>query len=142
METVECSQRIATSLARCWAVVSDFGSLLSWLPGNESGTLELHGEGVGMTRDLNLPTVGAVQHRLDALDHETHSLTYSLTQGRPLGMAAYSVTVSLTGDDDHCVLHWRGEFEPEAGANVAEMGKNLAGAYDNMANGLASLLQA
>ena len=31
--------------------------------------------------------------------------------------------------------------EPEAGADVEEMGANLAGAYDNMANGLASLLQ-
>ena len=141
MQTVNTSQRLDVSLDRVWEVVADFGSLLSWLPGNESGTLELHGEGIGMTRDLNLPTVGAVQHRLDALDHDTHSLTYSLTKGRPLGMAAYSVTLSLTGDDAHCELHWRGEFEPEAGANVEEMGANLAGAYDNMANGLASLLR-
>lgn len=141
MQTVDTNQRLDVAVDRCWEVVSDFGSLLSWLPGNESGTLTLNGEGIGMTRDLNLPTVGAVQHRLDALDHEARSLTYSLTKGRPLGMAAYSVTVTLTGDADHCVLHWRGEFEPEAGADVEEMGRNLAGAYDNMANGLASLLQ-
>lgn len=140
MRDVEYRQRIEVPLELVWSIVSDFGSLLRWLPGNEEGSLTLHGEGIGMTRDLDLPTVGKVQHRLDALDAKTHSLTYSLTQGRPLGMASYSVTLSLAGDEEHCVLRWHGEFDPEPGADGDQMAENLAGAYENMSVGLEQLL--
>mgnify|MGYP001208190142 FL=1 len=140
MRTVEYRQRIDVPLELVWTTVADFGSLLRWLPGNEDGTLTLNGEGIGMTRDLNLPTVGEVQHRLDALDPERHLLTYTLTRGRPLGMAAYSVTLSLASDHEQCNLHWQGEFDPQGGADADTMAKNLAGAYQNMSEGLESLL--
>ena len=138
---VDCSERIDAPIELVWAVVADFGSLLRWLPGNEDGSIEVHGDGVGMTRDLDLPTVGKVQHRLDELDPNRHRLTYSLTRGRPLGMASYSVTLSLAGDEEHCIVHWHGEFDPEPGAEADEMGSNLVGAYRNMSTGLAALLE-
>lgn len=138
---VDYSQRIDIPLELAWMVVGDFGSLLRWLPGEEQSSIVLHGNGIGMTRDLTLSTVGEVQHRLDELDHAAHRLTYSLTRGRPLGMQSYSVSVSLAGDEEHCILHWVGEFEPEPEADAAAMAENLAGAYRNMSVGLEKSLE-
>ena len=141
MRQVDYSQRIEAPRELAWSVVSDFGSLLRWLPGEEESSIELNGDGIGMTRDLTLSTVGQVQHRLDELDHVKHRLTYTLTRGKPLGMQRYSVTLTLAGDEEHCILHWTGEFEPEAGADVDAMAENLAAAYANMSMGLDTLLQ-
>mgnify|MGYP001813636405 CR=1 FL=1 len=141
MRQVDYSQRIEAPRELAWSVVSDFGSLLRWLPGEEESSIELTGDGIGMTRDLTLSTVGQVQHRLDELDHVKHRLTYTLTRGKPLGMQGYSVTLTLAGDEEHCILHWTGEFEPEPGADGDAMAENLAGAYANMSTGLDTLLQ-
>ncbi len=139
--TVHYEQKIGAPLAEAWAVVSDFGSLLSWVAGGDAGSITLTGSGVGMLRDLVLPAVGAVQHRLDALDEERHLITYSLTAGRPLGMESYSVTARLIeAGDGNCIIDWVGEFTPEEGAPRDKMAENLKGAYRGMSDGLERLL--
>ncbi|MFN3233583.1 MAG: SRPBCC family protein [Alphaproteobacteria bacterium] len=133
--------QIDASLEKTWAVVSDFGSLLDWVVGGDEGTISLSGDGIGMVRDLTLPSVGAVQHRLDALDHDQHLLTYSLTAGRPLGMAAYSVSARLTkSGSNRCMIRWVGHFEPTAGADADQMAQGLQNAYQDLSERLNTLI--
>jgi len=125
-----------------WAYVRDFGSLLKWVNGGDQGSISLSGEGVGMLRDFVLPSVGSVQHRLDALDPDRHLMTYTLTRGHPLGMASYSVTLELTAlDAKSCRLDWTAAFEPTEGADAAQMAEGLRGAYLDMSSRLAGLTE-
>lgn len=139
--SVHYEQTINAPLAEVWAVVSDFGSILSWVVGGDEGSITLTGSGVGMLRDLVLPSVGAVQHRLDALDEEKHLITYSLTGGRPLGMESYSVTVRLIeAGGERCTVEWVGILVPEEGAAQDQMAENLKGAYTDLSKRLDALL--
>ena len=61
---VSYSRTIEADLETSWSVLRDFGSLIHWVKGGDVGSLIISGDGVGMTRDLNLPSVGKVQHRL------------------------------------------------------------------------------
>ena len=138
---VDLRYRLHAPLALAWPVLADFGSLLHWVKGGDVGTLTTHGEGVGMVRDFTLPSVGTVQHRLDAWDEDQHLITYSLTSGRPLGMADYSVTIRLDAvDDAQCDMIWTGAFDPEEGAAVDDMAVNLQGAYQGMSERLDAYL--
>ena len=146
MTSVAYRHVLDVPLADVWAVVGDFGSLLSWVRGGSEGSISLTGDGVGMLRDLVLPSVGNVQHRLDELDEQTHRLTYSLTSGKPLGMAAYSVSLQLLPDAetdavDRCVLDWLGEFTPESGAVLDDVAAGLEDAYRMMSELLGELLE-
>lgn len=142
MQEVHYEQNLPFPAEKVWALVSDFGSILDWLPsGNEDSTITLTGEGVGMLRDLDMPSVGKVQHRLDRLDHNAMSTTYSLTKGQPLGMVDYlvSVTVAAAGDDA-CLISFDGEFESDPTADISQMAKNLEGAYAGMGKGIETFL--
>ena len=136
--TVECSHDLPVSADAVWHWLGDFGSIIAWLPPGATGTIEVHGEGVGALRDLDLNKVGKVQHELVAYDADQRSLTYLLTKGKPLGMVNYQVAVKAvpTGDSS-CRLDWYGEFEGDPSFDLDEMATNLAGSYQGMADGLA-----
>jgi len=138
---VDYKQTLGASVDKAWLVLGDFGSLLSWVKGGDVGTLSLSGDGIGMVRDFTLPSVGTVQHRLDALDQDRHLLTYSLTSGRPLGMATYAVTIQLAPlDEGRCSIIWTGHFDAEHGIPVEDMATNLQDAYRGMSERLDSFL--
>jgi hypothetical protein len=142
---VEYSHALDAPLADAWAVVGDFGSLLSWLRGGSEGSISLSGDGPGMLRDLVLPSVGHVQHRLDVLDDEAHRITYSLTLGKPLGMADYSVSLQLLADeggheDERCAMQWAGEFTAAPDADLDDIAAGLEDAYRAMSEQLGELL--
>ena len=138
---VSYSQNLDAPLADAWAVVRDFGSLLKWVRGGSEGSIRLTGDGVGMLRDLVLPAVGSVQHRLDELDDDAHRITYSLTAGKPLGMAEYSVSATLIErNGPGCTIEWAGEFNAEPGAALDEMAAGLENAYEGMSTLLNELL--
>jgi hypothetical protein len=137
----EYRHAMAAAPLSVWRMLADFGSLLSWVAGGDEGSIELSGEGVGMTRDLWLPSVGRVQHRLDALDESNRVLTYSLTEGRPLGMQRYSVTLGVEEAGSGCTLAWQGTFVPEPGADADAMAENLQRAYADMSRRLDAMLR-
>ena len=66
--SVSYSKTLAADLQASWSVLRDFGSIIHWVRGGEDGSISISGTGIGMTRDLNLPSVGDVQHRLEELD--------------------------------------------------------------------------
>jgi GNAT superfamily N-acetyltransferase len=145
MTQVNYRQTINAPLDDTWAVVGDFGSLLDWVRGGNEGSIELSGSGPGMLRDLVLPAVGHVQHRLDVLDDEAHRITYSLTSGKPLGMVEYSVTARLIPggegtDEDCCTIEWAGEFVAAPDAELEGVADGLEDAYRGMSQLLDELL--
>ncbi len=138
---VDYQHAMSASPGSVWQTLADFGSLLSWVAGGDEGRIELSGEGIGMTRDFWLPSVGRVQHRLEALDEADRCLTYCLTEGRPLGMQSYSVTLGVEAAESGCTLAWRGTFVPEPGADPGSMTEKLARAYADMSRRLDLLLR-
>jgi hypothetical protein len=129
---VSYSRTIEADLETSWSVLRDFGSLIHWVKGGDVGSLIISGDGVGMTRDLNLPSVGKVQHRLEALDEANHLIAYSLTKGQPLGMKDYVVSISLRASADGCDMTWEGEFDAAPEVNADELASNLKLAYEGM----------
>ena len=129
---VSFEKTLKVSSDAAWQVLRDFGSIIHWVPGGDVGSIKLNGAGVGMTRDLELPSVYKVQHRLDELDESHHRIHYTLTQGQPIGMQEYSVFVFLENTEAGCVMHWKGKFLPADDTDPQLTTSNLHSAYENM----------
>ena len=125
-----------------WQVLADFGNFLAWATGG-AGTARLEGDGVGMTRHLDIPELGLVSERLDRLDHASRTLAYSMVSETMAGMACYSATVQvITEGAGRCALRWRGDFEPLPGIESEEVENSLAGSYTLMSHGLEAFVNA
>jgi hypothetical protein len=129
---VSYSRTIEADLETSWSVLREFGSIIYWVKGGDVGSITVSGYGVGMTRDLNLPSVGKVQHRLETLDEAHHLIAYSLTKGQPLGMKDYVVSISLRASADGCDMIWEGEFDAAPEVDADELASNLKLAYEGM----------
>lgn len=130
--SVSYSRKIKAELEASWLVLSDFSSIIHWVRGGNVGSVSLSGAGVGMTRDLHLPSVGEVQHRLEEIDEARHLIAYSLTKGQPLGMRSYRVSISLTPASDGCDMAWEGRFDAAPEVNAVELAPGLKAAYESM----------
>ena len=139
-QSVTYQQGLGASADKAWEVLGDFGSLLHWVRGGDEGTLSLSGDGVGMVRDFSLPSVGEVQHRLDAHDDAQQLITYSLTSGTPLGMQTYDVTIQLQAAEQGCEVIWTGKFLADDDAPLEAIAENLQGAYRDMSERLDAYL--
>ena len=102
------------------------------MEGSDVGSITVSGDGVGMTRNLNLPSIGKVQHRLEALDEANHLIAYSLIKGQPHGMKDYVVSISLCPALDGCRMIWEGKFDAAPEVNAEELAPNLKEAYEFM----------
>jgi hypothetical protein len=135
MRAVDYEHEIGVPVAAAWPVFADFGGFAEWnaLP----ITLEIAGDGVGMTRTMDIPGIGRISERLDQRDDASMALAYSLVEGNPLGMVEYraQVTLSAAGAES-TLIRWHGEFTGGADADLDEMAENLAGSYKGMSQAL------
>lgn len=95
-----------------WALLSDFGNL-SWIPPVHRS--ELEGEGPGMIRRMYVTedSPGIVE-RLDDLDQENRTVTYSVTANNPLPVDDYVATMVVTDTGaGRCRLDWSCTFEAD-----------------------------
>jgi carbon monoxide dehydrogenase subunit G len=140
MATVSSEHEIRCSAEDAWQILSDFGFFLEWAAGG-AGSIEVRGEGIGMSRHLDIPGVGKMSERLQALDNEAMSLAYELMESGPSGMDTYRCQVKVepvtTGRSR---LHWNSEFEPLAGVQAEVVSGGLEGAYQAMSHGLESYI--
>ena len=142
MTILEQENNLACECNAAWRALADFGNFLAWATGG-AGTARLEGEGVGMTRHLDIPGLGLVSERLDRLDHASRTLAYSMVSETMAGMARYSATVQVITDGaGRCCLQWRGDFEPLPGIVSEEVGNSLAGSYTLMSQGLEAFVNA
>jgi hypothetical protein len=102
----------AVSADALYAMLGDFTNL-SWTP--QVPKVEFVGEGPGMVRNMYIAeTLPPIVERLDALDPEARSVTYSITENNLLPVTDYQATMTVldTGPDT-CRLQWCCDFEPD-----------------------------
>ena len=142
MIEIECAREIDLPADVVWAEVRHFDRVLNWVPRGDESTLSVTGEGVGMVRDIELATMGYVQHRLEMFDDEQRTFSYSLTGGMPLGMKEYAVVATVTPiDDGHCTLRWAGRMTADGSLDEEATGRALQMALANMTTGIVAVLK-
>ncbi len=120
-------RELDVSAAKVWAVVADFGNV-SWVPGVEK--VELEGEGVGMIRHLTVPVYPQLHERLDAIDHETMILDYSIPTVEYLQVKNYTARAQVVElDGERCRLVWSGEAEAD-GVDDVQAATNTEAFYE------------
>lgn len=125
-----------------WEEVRHFDRVLNWIPGGADSSISVTGHGVGMVRDIELSTMGYVQHRLLSYDNQTRSFSYALTDGKPLGMQDYAVVLTVTPIDARsCQIRWAGEMTADQRLDEAETGRALEMALANMTTGIIAVLK-
>ncbi len=142
MIEIECVRELDLPAEVVWEEVRHFDRVLNWVPRGEESAISVTGSGVGMIRDIELATMGYVQHRLEMLDHDARTFSYSLTGGKPLGMKEYVVVATVTPvDEDHCTLRWAGKMTADGSLDEEETGRALEMALGNMCTGIAAVLK-
>jgi NADPH:quinone reductase len=84
MPKVLVSTVINAPIERVWRTVGDFNSLAFWMPGMKDSTIEdgKSPTAVGAVRALSMAgSKDKLRERLENLDSETHTITYSVLQG-------------------------------------------------------------
>jgi len=106
-----------------WGMLANFSDI-SWIPGIEKVVLE--GEGIGMVRHVTAVGLPELHERMDAIDHETMTLDYSVPEVAYLQVVDYTARAKVTPlVDGHCRVNWscksqaNGISEDEATANTA-----------------------
>ena len=142
MIDIEHQRDTDLSAERVWEEMRHFDRVLKWIPRGDESTISIKGEGIGMVRDIQLATMGYVQHRLLAFDDEKRMFSYSLTGGKPLGMQDYVVVATVTPiDEDHCTIRWAGRMTADGSLDEAEVGGALETALANMTTGIIAVLK-
>ncbi len=95
--------------SQVWQVIGGFNALPDWHPGIEKSELE---DG-GTVRRLTVPGAGTIVERLENLDDNARSYSYSIVEG-PLPVSSYVATIRVVEDDDGkgCTVEWTSDFEP------------------------------
>jgi hypothetical protein len=95
-----------------WAILADFGDI-RWIPGIER--VDLEGEGVGMIRHVTAPGMPQLHERLDAIDHATMTLDYSLPAVAYLQVRNYRARARVVAlAAGRCRLVWSCRAEADA----------------------------
>lgn len=130
---VHISHDFAASADTLWSVVGDFANL-SWVPAVPRS--EFEGEGIGMTRRMFLDDTFAILEKLEALDEESRTTSYSIPENNPLPCTDYYATMTVvdTGPGT-CRLEWGCTFEP-LGMTDDEAVENITAFYWSLIPGI------
>ena len=133
---VVVTEEVRASAEQIWAVIRDFKTLAENNAAIESCVVD--GEGEGATRTLVTGGV-TVKERLDALDDNSMTLTYSIVEG-DLPITDYQAQVTIEKQsDESSIVHWQGQCEP-AGIDEATAKTLVRGIYVSSIAGLKQLL--
>ena len=139
MTTVSMSIKINTSAEKLWALVSDFNGLSKFVAAVTKSTIE--GSGVGALRTLTLPDGSQVVEKLESLDEQAKSLSYSMVSG-PMPVENYiSFMKVLEISENQSELEWSSNFGPK-GVPEAEAKDAIEGVYSLGFEGLKNLFGA
>ena len=104
----------------------------------ESPDCRVEGTGIGSIRKLTVAS-GEICERLESLDDQAHTITYSLvTSPLPIETCQSSLSLSYV-DDDKCRISWYSSFEPN-GVPEKEAMRILSAVYNSGFDGLKRLL--
>ena len=130
MTKVSMSTDLNASADEVWKLIGGFNALPDWHPAVEKSELEQEGQ----QRRLSLAGGGTIVERLEKVDDNSRTYTYSITDS-PLPLMNYVATITVSGEGDNCTVDWSGEFTaagaPEGDAMEAVRGIYQAG-FDNL----------
>ncbi len=89
MAKVSMTMDLGASGKSVWDLIGGFNALPDWHPAVEKS--EIEGDGKGSVRTLHLAGGGTITERLEQLDEEGKSYTYSILSS-PLPVANYTST--------------------------------------------------
>ena len=142
MIEVQHQRRVDLSADRVWAEMRQFDRVLHWVPGGADSRITVTGSGVGMVRDIELTTMGFVQHRLESCNEAERTFSYSLTGGAPLGMRDYQVTASVSPEGaGHSRIRWVGTMTGDGSLDEVQIGQALEMALTNMTTGIIAVIK-
>ena len=129
---------IKADIEAVWAELGNFSGIKAG-PGIDS--VHYEGEGVGMTRSINMSN-GSVVERLDLHDPENKIFAYSIiNEDSVLPFADYSATILLSDNGDGTTgVDWTGQFESR-GIGEEKAVKLASGIYGNAINNAKKLLE-
>jgi uncharacterized protein YndB with AHSA1/START domain len=119
MPKVLVSTVINAPIERVWRTIGDFNGLPAWMPGMRDSSIE-DGKSpttIGAVRSLTMDaSKDRLRERLENLDPETHTITYSVLQG-PLPVKNIVTTMHLRPiTDTYGTLgEWSTQFDTEPG---------------------------
>jgi NADPH:quinone reductase len=119
MPKVLVSTVINAPIERVWRTASDFNGLPAWMPGMKDSTIE-GGKSpteIGAVRKLGiLGSKDVLRERLEKLDAETHTITYSVLEGPlPVKKIVTSMHLRPITDSYGTLGEWSTQFETEPG---------------------------
>ena len=133
MANVSMNATIPASAAEVWKIISDFNGLPKFVAAIVNSTME--GSGIGAVRTLTLGDGGQILEKLEGLDEQAQSLTYSIVNS-PLPLENYLATVQVKDlGENQCEIVWSSTFDPK-GAPEAEAKKVVEGVYSLGFDGL------
>tara|TARA_Y100001934_G_scaffold220238_1_gene262183 strand:+ start:398 stop:817 length:420 start_codon:yes stop_codon:yes gene_type:complete len=138
MAEAKVADSIKADIESVWAELGNFSGVKAG-PGIES--VDYEGEGVGMTRSINMSN-GSVVERLDVHDGENKIFTYSIiNEDSVLPFANYSATIRLSDNGDGTTgVDWTGQFEAR-GVEEEKAVKLASGIYSNAINNAKKVLE-
>ena len=129
---------IKADIESVWAELGNFSGVKA---GSGIESVDYEGEGVGMTRSINMSN-GSVVERLDVHDGENKIFTYSIiNEDSVLPFANYSATIRLSDNGDGITgVDWTGQFEAR-GVEEEKAVKLASGIYSNAINNAKKVLE-
>jgi carbon monoxide dehydrogenase subunit G len=126
MARVSVNEDYAASAADLWQKLADFGGLAGWMPGVKS--CEVKGEGIGAVRTLVMGPMKVVE-RLESLDTEGRSLSYSLLEG-PMPLENFLATIQVAETSpSSCRVDWSATFDLPEGVSEGQVAPAREGGY-------------
>ena len=114
MAYVSIKKYIGRDVQTVWQYVSEWGGTSRWIPG--VGVVSTVGVGVGATRSAELSAEtgfpGMITERLDALDENNCSFSYSTVGDNPLPVKEYSAQMTVESSGEGSMVTWRSDWEP------------------------------
>ncbi len=107
MTKISLSTHLNVSADEAWKMIGGFNTLPDWHPAIEKSELTEEGQ----TRTLSLAGGGSIVEKLEKLDDDARTYTYSIVDS-PLPLANYVSTIVVHDTDNGCTVDWSGEFDP------------------------------
>ena len=134
MAKVSISARISAPADEVWRLVGGWNALPDWHPAVEKSEIEQSGH----LRHLRLADGTEITERLEEIDSDERTYTYSITSS-PLPVTNYRSTIAVRDEGNTSIVEWSTNFEP-LGTPEADVVRSLSDFYQAGFDNLKKLL--
>ena len=124
MTKVSVTTDLNASADQVWSMIGKFNALPDWHPSVEKSELTE----AGQTRKLSLVGGGTITEKLETIDDNARTYSYSITDS-PIPVANYTATIKVSGSGENSTVEWSSEFDPASGTTPEDAMKAVQGIY-------------